>query len=387
MNMKAINLTGVDNAYADIITRYFEQRFPGAFKAGKQELLEILTSLLVGTKEIRYGANPRPESLVKIRATILTAIEKDLPIPILVPWGGTKSVLTQRVDVAEVAALWQLITVDEVLRRYYEPGLLIHIGIEDSGAYWLYRDVANAVPLINTYSEDFFNLTRIVRGKSNIKPVRESTLMKMGDYCDLSGKYSDLVYDYLVASQAFPSTVNSGKEFDALKAIGWVGSIPFEQRSFYTDRYKAANASISDQEATRKLSDYLGGAKARYDLGAKADPKTEVGSYIKISFTPPVPGAPSAIFSNTLYYRTVPLSDARTHIAPWRAKGYLEITDGSDKVKTKITSWNDDTIGERLIQSTVSLTDNDNTFTVQVEADHLIKDSALLWAYMGAPMM
>lgn len=385
--MKAINLTGVDNAYADIITRYFEQRFPGAFKAGKQELLEILTTLLVGTKDIRYGASPKPESLVKIRATILNALEKDLPIPVLVPWGGTKAALGQRVDVAEVAALWQLITVDETLRRYYEPGLLIHIGIEDSGAYWLYKDTANAVPMIDAYSADFFNLVRIVRGKSNIKPIRESTLMPIGAYCDLSGKYSDLIYDYLVVSQAFPAGMASSKEFKALLDIGWTGIIPFEQRSYYTDRYRAMKPGVSDQDAARMLADYLGGSKARYDLNAKADPKTEVGSYIKISFTPPIPGAPSSLFSNTLYYRTVPLTDARTHIAPWRAKGYLEITDGTDRVKTKITSWNDDVVGERLIQSTAVLADNDNTFSVEVEVDHLIKDTSMLWAYMGAPMM
>jgi len=94
-------------------------------------------------------------------------------------------------------------------------------------------------------------------------------------------------------------------------------------------------------------ADYLGGAKARYDLNGRAEPHTPVGSFISISFIPPIPGSPVSMFNNVLYYRTVPANQGRTHIAPWRAKGYLEI-DVDNSVKAKVTSWSNTEIIEGL---------------------------------------
>ena len=119
-------------------------------------------------------------------------------------------------------------------------------------------------------------------------------------------------------------------------------------------------------------ADYLGGAKARYVLNGRAAPTSciEGDPYIGISFVPPIPGAPVSLFSNTLYYRTVPMKDGRTHIAPWRAKGYLEIGDG-DEVKVKVTSWRYEVVAD-LSPAKVELSDRGEVITI--DTDYLLKD-------------
>jgi hypothetical protein len=98
------------------------------------------------------------------------------------------------------------------------------------------------------------------------------------------------------------------------------------------------------------ISDYFAGAKVRYDLNGRAQPVTPVGSFIQVTFIPTVPGAPVSLFNNALYWRTVPASQGRTHIPPWRAKGYFKI---GTEVLGKITSFNDPLVKELIPSTTI----------------------------------
>jgi len=153
--------------------------------------------------------------------------------------------------------------------------------------------------------------------------------------------------------------------FVRLTEKGWKGEISKEQREYYINRYKKADPHISDIEAVMKLADYLGGSKARYDLNGRGIPVTDVGSFIQINFAHPVPGAPDGLFNNTLYYRTIPASMARTHIAPWRSKGYLQMVGEtitpklvhpgmsiSDLVPSIVTLVNEDDFTDKLVVQT-----------------------------------
>jgi hypothetical protein len=162
--------------------------------------------------------------------------------------------------------------------------------------------------------------------------------------------------------------VETLKEFKQLKDVGWKGSIPVEQREYYFNRYKALYPGQGDEVYIQMIADYFAGSKVRYDLNGTATPNTPVGSIIKISFVPPIPGAPTSMFNNTLYWRTVPASQGRTHIAPWRARGFFKI--GTDVV-TKITSFNDPIVSE-LIPSVTILEDGDTKLTIST--DYLLID-------------
>lgn len=123
-----------DCGYNDVICRYFQTEFPSVFKSDMKGTLEILTNLLFGTKEVRYGTLPTPETSVAIRKVLASAIEKQLPIPVLVPFGGRKTNSKALIDIAEVSAIKQLIHLDKLIRTIHPQGLQINIGIEDLGA-------------------------------------------------------------------------------------------------------------------------------------------------------------------------------------------------------------------------------------------------------------
>lgn len=376
--MKTINVTTGDNAYAGIIGQYFERKFSASFQPSKDNLLDILTDILVGTKEYRFGPLPRPEILAIIRQTIQKAIELGEPIPITVPWGGRKARSGVSVDIAEVSALRQLVCMDTILRKYYEPGILVHIRIEDTGADWLYRDESSAPEQVERYSADMIQLIHALRGDSKMDAIRESELMDTADYFEMANMYSAVIFDYLSAQEHYPVSKAFVDAALRMQQIGWIGVINEEQRQYYKDRYTAQEPDLPLSAQLSKMADYFAGSLARYKLNGRANPETPVGSFIQINFVPPVPGAPAAIFSNTLYYRTVALSNARTHIAPWRAKGYLEI-DGSGGVKSKITSFGDKQRLSELLPGRVQLC-TDGGPGVEVCADSFISEVTPAWA-------
>lgn len=350
--------------YGEIISRYFQRTFPKVSKISKDDLLEILTELVVGTKDYRYGPKPKIESLYTIRQTLAKSIELGAPIPVLVPWGGRKADPTLSVDIAEVSALKQLMRLDEAIKEFHPAGLHIHIRIEDLGASWIYR-TEEVEESIERYSSDMVTLTKILKGTTHIEPIRESLLMDRLEYFRVSERYSELIEQVIITQKAYKGLdINSIPEFVKLKELGWKGEIDERQQEYYTSRYKKLYPGLKDASYDLMLSDYLGGSKARYDLKGRGEPDSSVGSYIQITFVQPIPGAPRELFSNTLYYRTIPESSGRTHIAPWRGKGYLEILD--DTPVPKITS----TYISDLEENEISLVSEGEDVSLDIRADY-----------------
>lgn len=353
--------------YGELIRHYFQGSFPEiAVKKGK-DLLNILTDVLVGSKDLRYGPLPSPEALVTIRKTIQKAIEFGEPIPILVPWGGRKMDKNLSLDIAEISGLKQLLRVDECVRKSYAPGLLIRVRIEDINAEWLYNDQQG----IQEYSEGMTKLIGMIKGNTKIIGVLESQMMGRMDYFRKANEYSPLLQRVLESKRLYPTVETKDiLAYQELISRGWVGEIPQEQREYYIGRYRKLYPNQSEEVYEKLLADYFAGSKARYDLNGRGDPKTEVGSFIQINFAHPVPGAPATIFNNTLYYRTIPACLTRTHIAPWRAKGYLSVI--GDIVTPKIVFPGQDL--EELVMNSTRLSKEDDSEALIVSTDYRYED-------------
>jgi len=361
MKIKVLN----DDPYESVIENYLSSTFNKVITPSDKNLLNILTTILVGDKNIRLGSVPEIENLVEIRKVISDSIDKNIPIPILTAWGGRKTIATELVDTAELSAIHQLLRLDSCVKVYYPKGILVHIRIEDTGAYWLYRGNSPTVNIksINKYSADFATLVETFRGDSFITPIRESILMDTNEYFSLSKRYSNVLLPVISTRMLDYNAPLSTESKRKLESIDWQGDIPSEQITHYLNTYSRLYPDDTIESNVIKLADYLGGAKARYVLEGRAAPADK---YIGISFVPPIPGAPSSIFNTTLYYRTIPASDGRTHIAPWRAKGYLEIS--RDSVKAKLTHWSNIDILSQLNKASVSVND------IIVNTDYIVKD-------------
>lgn len=358
----------IETEYDTCIRNYFHKELPNVLKSSKTELLEILSEILVGTKETRYGPVPVPEHIVVVRDVVRKSIELDAPIPMLVPFGGIKANKTSEIDIAEVAAIKRLTSMDDQIKRYYTPGLQVNIRVEDMGAVWLYGTFLEQT--IVDYSKKFMDLTTIVAEGHNIKAVSEWDIMEdLDKYFELSKMYSAMLRDYMFYTEGHEQKLGTGLIFEALVQKGWKGIIPFEQREYYVSRYMNLEPGITRLDALKMLADYLGGAKARYDMNGKANPISEVDGYIQINFIQPVPGVPSTMFNNSLYYRTLNMSDARTHMPAWRSKGYLKIDEKGTAVP-KITNWHDAEVLSKLIPSKVRI--GNDTLHVEVQSDYLL---------------
>jgi len=150
---------------------------------------------------------------------------------------------------------------------------------------------------------------------------------------------------------------------------GWKGIIPLEQRDHYLSSYEKLYPNLNKEDYLKRLSIYFGGAWARAKLQM-----TGKQSYwtknLQLVFLAPFKGAPKGYADHYVYYRTLPLSQARTHIPAWRSKGYLKINGNS--VTHKLTTFNDKELIDKLIPVQLQIYNED--LSLIINTDYLLED-------------
>lgn len=352
--------------YEPIIQRFFQSEFPTAASVSKEDQLEILTAILVGSNNTRFGPRPNPESLVAMREVIRHAIECKDPIPVLVPWGGRKTILGQGVDVAEAVALKQLSCLQNSITKIYPPGMEVRIRIEDTGALYLYqRDGLTGDFEVEVYSHNFQKLINVLN-LGFINPVRESTLMNKEEYFKIANHICEPMYNYLAETDAFGLNADS-VHYKRLLACGWKGEIPMAQRDFYRNQYAKHDPDLKPAAATQMLAQYFAGSLTRYILKGTVARAGWNDQYIQLSFVPPVPGAPVSLTSRNIYYRTIPEKLSRNHMPAWRSQGYFRIKE--DSVNPKLASFHEKI---ELNIHTTTLTRAGESVTIRT--DYILED-------------
>lgn len=348
--------------HSNDILKYFLRELP-SISINSSDLLEVIYTILIGTKETRYGSIPPPEHLVKIREVIKNAIYHKLSIPILVPFGGIKADKSGHIDVAEFNAIQRLVSLYKCIQKYYTPSIHVNVRIENINAMYLYG-VESTDSIVN-YSQNLFNLIKILGKDTEIHPTPESTLIDFSQYTEAAGKIYPSLIKFLLAAETDGDYYTALSE---LKNLGWKGEIPREQREFYIDRYSRLYPGLGMVDYSIMMAKYFAGSKARYDLNANMVPATakQVGGFIQLNYTQPVPGAPTTMFNNTLYYRTLPLSEARTHMPAWRSKGYLKL-DEHGNAKSKITNFHDKQVIDNLLEADTVIGDGINSVTIKTD--------------------
>lgn len=327
-------------SYEGLIKNFLASEFPYELKGkrSKEDMVDLLTQVFVSTKENRIGPAPSPEVQVTIREIIRSVIGHDEPIPVLSKWGALKRSKFSHVDVADVMALRQFDRLNEAVKRFHEPGIRLALTAEDVGGYAIYgEDAEDAI----TYYHN--NLQGIMHGLGVEKFAtlrRESALMTADGKCIAEflkevEKNSVVFALYLTQLKAF-----GVRDLDAsakLAEIGWTGEITQEHAQFYYDSYKRNYPGISEGEMVDKLAIYFAQALGKYKYGIRGDFKEWHGKFIYLSLIPPIPHAPESLRRNTLYWRSLPATFSHINLAPWRAKGYLQI-DNSNNVTPKVTT-------------------------------------------------
>lgn len=366
-----------EEPYAELICAYIKKQFPRTAEYSPSELIDILSQILIGTKEVRYGCLPSPEHQVVLRQVIREAVEQNRAIPILVPWGSIKSNFSAMLDIAEISAIQQLIQLANVVSEYYIPGVEMVIRVEDTSGYTLFEMEGDQEMIhrnIDHYSADMKTLVKILCPSGNIRVQLESSMILSDSFNQCFSDNVRLMEEYLTQSrlmiQFSPDKVTELPSYKALKAAGWKGIISHEQRSYYLEAYKRLYQGWDEEKMIRRLSLYFAGAMTRHQLHMTGK-QSYWDKFIQLAFIPPIKGLPEGYNYNYVYYRTIPLSCGRTHISPWRAKGYLKIS--GNEVCYKLASFSDTETLEKLSPVVMEITDEAHKLSVFISADYYLE--------------
>jgi hypothetical protein len=329
-----------DDLYNDCILNLFEQELPGSTK-NKDSIFESIITELIGTKQHRNGPTPNPEILVSIRNIVRNYIEKDEPIKILVPWGGSKQG-KHEVDIAELFAIKQLLCLDERIKKHYRQGVDIIIRLEDLTDHILFRNQDEWVKKTNKYCDTLFYLMAI----NGIYSIKESSLMIAKEFLEAQQNYSE----------RFEKILHGNETISDLNNIGWSGQLSFYQVKHYLDKYNKLYPELNYDEQVKLLADYFACALARKNLNGTG----MEGDYLTLSFESPIPGVSK---EKKLFYRTIPERYTRKTCAPWMVKGYLKIH-GNIATPT-LASW--DTM-ENYYKKIIIIND------LEIQSDYLIME-------------
>lgn len=349
-----IHVTDPDCSYGEAIERFLSQEFPANLDdAGS--VLDALTAAFVASGQVRQGPAPSPESLVVLRQKLQQFMDRQLPIDVVVPWGSRKPD-DGSVDVAELFAIKQLLALDARVRAHWPAGTRIAVNAEDLGGAYLWPDMSQRVT--DTYVGQLTALAALVSG-GRVAVMTESSYTTRELFNAAADAVRPGLVDVLLAGVPFSREV----ALDRLKNVGWVGDLPDEQVGFYMRQYARHYPGQTYSEHLMQLARYYAQAYARYQTSARGP---QAPAAVFVNFPQAVPGAPESLFRGRLFYRTLPTRFARTHIPPWRAKGYLEISEAG--ASPKLSGYHD--IPSGLHEVAVDL--HGDFGRVTVRADYLV---------------
>jgi hypothetical protein len=299
---------------------------------GKSTVDKILGEI-AGRGQCRAGCALDSYTMQSIAEIIARQVAVGNPIPMLCPWGSRKPFHTG-VDVADLGGLRMIECLDERVKAHYSPGIAVNMRIEDVGGHYLFADTGEAGrEASRTYVDGLLDLTKVL-GIGCLRVIPESNLMTEADHSALARDCQDVLEIYIHETDSVGvENRNSLKSWDDACALGWQGEIPFAQREYYRSRYRRLYPGRTEGEYTRRLAGYFASSLARYKLYASGASSEWGNDFLTLNFCPPVPGIPFSMNSRTVYFRTFPEKMAKTHIPPWRARGYFKIQDGYPHMK------------------------------------------------------
>lgn len=335
-----------DDPYIHSLEAMAEMEFPGAMPKG-QATLDAVATELVGTKQHRYGPTPDPESLVAIRKVVRDAMEHDLPVPVFVPWGGSKQ-SGNILDVADLMAFKQLRCLNRRVKEHYKPGLDLRVRLEVFTESSLYGRATGS-----SYASSLPVLSNIIdtgaKFSSELDVTDRATFLKQAE--ENASTIEVILHR--------PEDLRPKLFKDMLPS--WTGTISEEHLGYYMKTYERFYPQQSYSENLAMAARYFGRSLARYQLGATGR-GAAWNDYITLAFVT----TPFGRTGRRIYYRTIPERYGRTHHAPWIGKGYVKIT-GRDAAPAIAGATGD---GLEYVPSGMVLTRGAET--AEVAADYVV---------------
>jgi hypothetical protein len=323
-----------------------------------------------------------PEALASNRSIlegrIAECMRRDIPISAQMLWSPKKHWVVgadSDVDIAELTALNTLANVHNDVRAIHCPGLTFTFHLEDVEFEFMeglepelkdarsryingLRGIVRALGL-----EDVFAFVRMSDRAADDEGERCAWLAQMEEnYRALEGYWYESEKNGIAGCESYPS-------YQALRRLGWRGSIPEEMRNHYLRRLTAVKERSRAEKVSMILRNFAGillhHQKNLLTTGSEVPP-------IKFSFIPPSPGAPAELLGGRIDLRFVSRSIcSRVGAAgPWSTKGYFR--QRGDQITPRFASWHEPVEPHsRLIAGYLRLGRRDRE--VAVRADVLVR--------------
>ena len=280
------------------------------------DLVEKIVQEIVGNKHIRYRSGPDDAQRAHIKVIVQKYVDADYsPINFLVPSGSEKPDGSD-IDLGEFCMLQSIANLRKRIQRWYPPGIVVNVRIEDASAPYLFQGKEKEAQAdAEKYSSKFVKLIEAMRMSGFIKARRETAKISYDGFTAFASKYEETIYQHLIN----PHDCDTREE---LKAIGWKGEITAEMVNYYKDCYLRLYPQLNNEQIIRTLARYFASALARYVLGVSGTDEGWGADYICLCYYQQVPGAPNRL--NDVRYRTIPGNVSTVHGAPWRMRGYIQ---------------------------------------------------------------
>jgi hypothetical protein len=340
------------------IEEFLRHEFPQT-AAKAESVMEAVVDAIIGSRQVRLGAAPNPESLVAIREVARNYIRENRPVPIMIPAGPKKPMLGVSVDMAELSALRILAQLQETVRQHYAPGLDMRLRLEDFTGFYL--EGPEIKPTVDRYVADFEALISILWYSGFITPIRERALVGWEEFFAKVSEINALMLPYLAGTDGTEGTMDGWPLASMMKV-----PVVQAQREFLLGRYAKLYPEGGPENHLRAMAAYLSCAVGRRHLKASGADESWNHGRIDIYFAPPVQGTPHELVSTRVYYRTVPLAHSKQHIPFWRAKGILKVSD--DGPRMSFAPWRDADVMDGSVEF------KQGEKSVVVKADYVVEE-------------
>jgi hypothetical protein len=339
-----------DDPYAGVISNLLATTFPGSSKSSKS-VLEAIFAEVLGTKQHRYGPTPDPETQVSIRHVVRTAVDQGKPIPILVPWGGSKQG-PYGVDLADLMALRQIQCLYDRVKSHYTPSIEAVLRVENRTDDVLFSGVPGWSEKTQAYTTNLMTLGNALHLPA-IRAIRPESEL-----------FPHSLFREKIAQNLTPLSLAIQGDPSKLATIGWNSGMDPEKVDYYRRAYAKFYPQERPFEHDERIALYFAAAMSRRQLGGMGDPTDWMGNYLTLSFSPPVPTVST---ERRIFYRTIPERYTNQHRAPWIGKGYIRIR--GNEATPAIAGWD----GDGLDYHPMTVQVSGMGLTVSVQTDYVVE--------------
>ena len=301
-----------------------------------------LARIIFSLSRAAASGAPDKKALTGVAACILEFVQRGIPVEAQMLWSPKKHWMVgsqNAVDVAELAALQTLISIDSTVRSAYPPGMSFVIDLEDIEFQFMEGESQEVVDAQETYMtglkrllkalglDERFTLRRMSGRAKNAEELRRWRQQMVENYRALEAYWHE--------SQGHPvSSWEALGSFKEIRRLGWKGTIPQHMRRYYLDRLAI---DVSDAEKVDMVLRNLAGILLHYQAGllrgsGEVDP-------VKLSFVRSADGAPAELLHGRVDIRFAPrkLCSRVSAAGPWATKGF--VCDPGSGVQVSFRGW------------------------------------------------